>query len=421
MNGLWDQELMVAASPNQQIADTHWWREDWDSYLTDQAMRHGVTCMDHAEITGIEETIDLIHLEIKQTGSTTQIKTRSLVDASGGGSGVASLLGIQSLPLRHTPASFSVYGHFENIPPWNGTAGHKAPAEPPYPPNKAAVHHLIHGGWIWCLEFDHGVVSAGSVLTDDIHANIKEKSAETIWRQILEQHPRLKEHFQNADSIYPMRKIKRLGYRMERMHGDRWIMLPSAAGFVDPLLSTGFPLTLQGIQRIGTTLHPDKLRETGPVRDWSKIADITFRELATCDQLVGTLFATMDQFRHFAATTLLYFAAVSYTETAWRLGKRHLAPGFLFSESQEQLNCLTTTLNQLQALPKAPASAEEKWSNIKKLISDSIEPFNVIGLNPNATIPWFPADMSPLFNNADKLKSTPQEIQSMLTRCGMRI
>ena len=417
---MWGRELMVAASPNQQIADTHWWREDWDNYLTNQAIQHGATYMDHTEVEYIEEKPDHIRLGIRQAGAQAQIDARSVIDASGGKSGVARLLDIPSLPLAHTPASFSVYGHFENVSPWKGCSTDAMDSAPPYPPNKAAVHHLIHGGWVWSLEFDHGPVSAGAVLTDTTHANIKTESAETIWQYILDQHPRLRECFHKAESLYPMRKIERLGYRMERMHGDRWIMLPSAAGFVDPLLSTGFPLTLQGIQRLGANLRPEILRGSGPIQAFPTIAEKSQLELSICDQLIGTLFATMDQFRHFAATTLLYFAAVSYTETAWRLGKKHMAPGFLFSENAEQLNTLITALKHIQAIQKENISNDDKWTSIQNIIATTIAPFNVIGLDPKAPIPWFPADMAPLFNHADKLQSTPEEIQSMLIRCGMR-
>ena len=416
---MWDQELMVAASPNQQIADTHWWREDWDKYLTNQAIQHGVTYMDQTEIEHFEETPDRIRLGIRQAGEQTQIDARSVIDASGGKSGIARLLGIPSLPLVHTPASFSVYGHFENVSPWKGCSTDAKDSAPPYPPNKAAVHHLIHGGWVWSLEFDHGPVSAGAVLTDATHANIKTESAETIWQHILDQHPRLGECFHNAESMYPMRKIERLGYRMERMHGDRWIMLPSAAGFVDPLLSTGFPLTLQGIQRLGAALGPETLRGSGPIQAFPTIAEKSQLELSICDQLIGTLFATMDPFRHFAATTMLYFATVSYTETAWRLGKKHLAPGFLFSESADQLNSLTTALKHIQTIQKENTSDDDKWASIQNTVTTTITPFNVIGLDPKAPTPWFPADMAPLFNHADKLQSTPEEIQSMLHQFGL--
>ena len=417
---LWDRELMVAASPNQQIADTHWWREDWDNYLTNQAIQHGATYMDHTEIVHFEETSDHIRIGILRAGEQKQIDARSVIDASGGKSGIARLIDIPSLPLAHTPASFSVYGHFENARPWKGYSTDAMDSAPPYPPNKAAVHHLIQGGWVWSLEFDHGPVSAGAVLTDATHANIKTESAETIWQYILDQHPRLKECFHKAESMYPMRKIERLGYRMERMHGDRWIMLPSAAGFVDPLLSTGFPLTLQGIQRLGANLRPETLRGSDPIQAFPTIAKKSQLELSICDQLIGTLFATMDPFRQFAATTMLYFAAVSYTETAWRLGKKHLAPGFLFSENAAQLNTLTTALKHIQTIQKENTSDEDKWASIQTIITTTIAPFNVIGLDPKATTPWFPADMAPLFNHANKLQSTPEEIQSMLIRCGMR-
>lgn len=416
---LWHQELMVAASPNDLVADTHWWREDWDSYLTEQACHSGVTYLDHTEIEHFEETPDHIRLALKQSGDRIQIKARTVIDASGGKSGVSQWLGIQSLPLQHTPDSFSVYGHFEHVKKWKGSHLDQRPSNFPYPPNKAAVHHLIDGGWVWSLEFDHGTVSAGAVLTEATYSAIKDHSPETIWQKVIDTHPQLKSHFRDATSMYPMRKINSLGYRMERMHGERWIMLPSAAGFVDPLLSTGFPLTLQGIKRIGRALKPDQLKKNGAILSFTEIAALTFRELSICDHMIGTLFSTMHHFRHFAATTMLYFAAVSYTETAWRLGKKHLAPGFLFSENPEQQNTLSMALSRIDAVQKGDMTTEEKWTSIQKIISTTIDPINVIGLDPNAKSPWFPADTTPLFQNAHKLESTPDEIRSMLIRCGM--
>ena len=44
--------------------------------------------------------------------------------------------------------------------------------------------------------------------------------------------------------------MPRMAYRAAECAGDRWAMLPSAAAFIDPLFSTGIPLTLLGIERL---------------------------------------------------------------------------------------------------------------------------------------------------------------------------
>ena len=55
--------------------------------------------------------------------------------------------------------------------------------------------------------------------------------------------------------IRPFTYAPRLAYRASAAAGPGWAMLPSAAAFVDPLFSTGIPLTLLGIERLGRILE----------------------------------------------------------------------------------------------------------------------------------------------------------------------
>ena len=52
-------------------------------------------------------------------------------------------------------------------------------------------------------------------------------------------------------------------------------------------------------------------------------------ELDVTEQLVAALYASMADPALFKRLSLLYFAAASYSETARRLGRPQLAPGFL--------------------------------------------------------------------------------------------
>jgi hypothetical protein len=48
----------------------------------------------------------------------------------------------------------------------------------------------------------------------------------------------------------------------------------------------------------------------------------------------------------------------------------------------------------------------------------TIEPIDVAGLSrPNARS-WYPVDAADLFGSCSKLESTPEEIESLLQRCG---
>src|ERR1700733_7740693 len=49
------RQLLVAASPHDDIGDTHWYRPDFDAHLASEAEKAGVIHLDQTELTGIEQ------------------------------------------------------------------------------------------------------------------------------------------------------------------------------------------------------------------------------------------------------------------------------------------------------------------------------------------------------------------------------
>ena len=415
----WDNELLVAASPNNFVADTQWWRADWDFFLVNQCKKMGVEYSDLTDISDLKEEHDGVLLWIQTERSQRRVKAGLLIDACGGRAGIGRLLNIRKKPLNSMPETFVVHGHFSGvatIPPSNS----QSETEPlPYPPEDSAIHHIIDGGWIWSLRFDHGQVSAGAVLREKNYRSIQDQSPEFIWSSVINKHDELKRLFQKAVPLYPMRKIKRVGFEMERTCGNRWIMLSSSAGFIDPLFSTGFPLTLQTIQRLASCLSPQSLKQPGSLADLSSLAWSSKADLRMVEQLVGTLYATMSDFRHFAATSMVYFAAISFTETVRRLGKKKLAPGFLFSEDPTLSAHILTTLENIRRIHQSEKTAVEKWKNLQSCVDSAISEFNVIGVSTKTKKPHFRAETASLFEHTQKLESTTPEIENMLVRAGL--
>ena len=60
-------------------------------------------------------------------------------------------------------------------------------SEGPYPDDWAAVHHLIDEGWMYSLRFDHGVTSAGFLLTPRGLATLRadDRDAPRLWESLL--------------------------------------------------------------------------------------------------------------------------------------------------------------------------------------------------------------------------------------------
>jgi len=240
------------------------------------------------------------------------------------------------------------------------------------------------------------------------------KSGEPAWRRLLERLPSLDAVFGSANSVMPFIHLPRLAFQSGVVAGSRWALLPSAAGFVDPLLSTGFPLTLLGITRIAELLKSG-LRDSGFQQRLGEYTELTSLELETTSRLVSSLYATMERFDLFKELSLLYFAAASYSETVRRLGKADLANGFLLCRNP----AFARQLRQICETAHQPLSAEGV-RQLGRNIREAIEPFDVAGLTDQSRRSWYPAKPSDLLLNARKVGVTENEILSLLERCGLR-
>ena len=170
-----------------------------------------------------------------------------VVDASGPRGFMHRVLNLEPATLRWLPHTHGLYSHFEDVDRWDRLMPSTGT---PYHPDDAALHHVFPGGWIWILRFNNGITSAGAALTHDVASTLDLAKPEAAWNELLTRLPSVRNQFQRARALIPFVHVPRLAFRARQMSGQRWAMLPSAAGVIDPLLSTGFPLTLLGITRL---------------------------------------------------------------------------------------------------------------------------------------------------------------------------
>lgn len=84
--------LLVAASPNDAVADAHWLRQDVDHYLVRQACREGVEYHDRCQVTELTTSDSAIDLVLDTETSQVTVRASVLVDATGKSGLVAKLL-----------------------------------------------------------------------------------------------------------------------------------------------------------------------------------------------------------------------------------------------------------------------------------------------------------------------------------------
>jgi tetracycline 7-halogenase / FADH2 O2-dependent halogenase len=128
------------------------------------------------------------------------------------------------------------------------------------------------------------------------------------------------------------------------------------------------------------------------------------------------LYANMHNFEVFRAISLLYFAAASFSETVRRLGKPHLAGGYLLHNDPR----FGPASRNLLELAQAGVSTQDTDHFIKE-VQHVIEPFDVAGLCTRRVTPWYPVDADDLRKSAWKVDATEEEIAHMLERSGFFI
>jgi len=262
------------------------------------------------------------------------------------------------------------------------------------------------------LRFNNGVTSVGIAASSEVASELGLREGEPAWERVLDRVPRLREQFDGAVACQPFRYIPVVSFRSAAVAGERWAMLPSAAGFVDPLLSTGFALTLMGVERlariVGRGFASDEL-----VGQLEGYGEQTEGELLAASRLIGALYATMGNFPAFTAVSLLYFASVSFSETAYRLGKPELAAGFLLCEHSKfgpASRGLLERAHVLRGIDDTRTFTDE--------VLRVIAPFNVGRFGDPALRNCYPVCAEDLLQAASKLGVGRGEIVSMLGRSG---
>jgi tetracycline 7-halogenase / FADH2 O2-dependent halogenase len=418
------RQLLVAASPHDEIGDTHWYRPDFDSNLVREAEKAGTIYLDETELTGVEHHGDRTTLEGARHGQPVRVTASFVVDASGPRGFLVRALGLDAPPLTWLPPTQGLYTHFEDVGRWDGMVrGAAGDGAPPYPPDAAALHHVFPGGWIWMLRFNNGITSAGAALTDPVAASIGASNVHSggpcppaerglAWDRLLEKLPTVRDQFCRARAVHPWIHAPRIAFRTRQVCGPTWALLPSAAGVIDPLLSTGFPLTLLGVGRL-----VDLLERTaaGPEREAAlrRYEQITLDELDVTEQLVAALYANMADVPLFKRLTLLYFAAASFSEAARRLGRPALAPGFLLN-AHPGFGAELRACAALAAIAPVAAACDALLDRIDR----AIEPFDIAGLLDRSRRDWYPVLAEDVMVGASKLDATTGEVVQLLERCG---
>jgi len=404
-------QLLVAASPHDEISDTHWLRADVDAFLMREAVALGTEYADEVALDAVEwSAAGLPVLTGRRHRAPFRLEARGVVDATGPRGFLGRALAIEPRPFDGYPGTQALFSHFTDVarcdemPDYAG-AGMPADA-PPYPIDDAALHHVFDGGWMWVLRFGNGVTSAGVAVVDMLAEDLRVADGEPAWQRLLARFPTVRAQFAEARPTRRFDWMPRLSYRAASAAGPRWALLPSAAAFIDPLFSTGFPLTLLGIERLASLLASGAFFD-----DPASLEVYSATTLAEADhtaRFVAGCYAGFPRFDDFVQYSMFYFAAASYAEMARRVAPGRVAAGFLRAGDP----AFASAMRGL-----SPAVAPEPLSADR--VRGAVDAVNIAGLCDPGKKNWYGADAADAIAGAHKLGVAPATVASALAALGL--
>lgn len=413
------ERLLVAASPGDALSDTHWFRADVDHHFVREAVAAGVDYRDEVDLTNVEIDSNAVHLKGTRHSDSFQLRSKFIIDASGPGGFLARHLSIPSA-LDHTETrSALAFSHFDGVKPM----GRLRPDLPdgPYPDDWAAVHHVIDEGWMYSLRFDDGVTSAGFVLSP---AGVKSlgaatQDAEILWRTLLDRYPTIADAFADAKPTMPIAYRSRIQHRLSLAAGDRWMMMPHAYAFVDPLFSTGIAWGLRAVERIALEFEHASTNGRMPSRvALDRYNTALSAEADQIDLIVAGAYEAMAHFDLFAAQTMLYFAAVSFAEVSQRLKPDDSVAwkGFLGVNDSVLESLPRQSLDRLRRITECHGGTgtTESRKKFADWIAESIASRNVAGLANPERKNLYPVDFDVLIEKHELLGMTRNQLVGSL-------
>jgi tetracycline 7-halogenase / FADH2 O2-dependent halogenase len=420
-----DARLLVAASPTDRVADTHWLRADVDHHFVREAEAAGVLYRDRTRVTAISFSGRGVRLRTESEGEIREVRAEMVVDATGPGGLLRRALPIRSRLARTATRSFLLFSHFTGARLFADVARDAGAALPagPYPEDWAAVHHVLDEGWMYTLRFDHGVVSAGLLATPKGARRLSLANggdASRSWGALLSRYPSLATQFQDARPVFPVRFAGRVQHRLAQAAGDRWVLLPHTFAFVDPLFSTGIAWSLLAVERLAEAFgNARERRSTLPRRAaLRRYEALLAAEADQIDRLVAGSYLALPDFELFAAHAMLYFAVVSFAETRQRLVTGSGWEGFLGAGEPEVERAYRESFRRVGRLTGGglhPASREER-REFAEWAARVIASRNVAGLADPERRNLYPVDVEVLVERSHLLGLTPADVRRALPR-----
>lgn len=206
-------------------------RAKFDNLLLEHAVSLGCEVWQECKVRSAAEHADHMSVTCEHNGEVKELKARWLIDASGRDAFLGRQFGIEKTDLG-MPKKFATFAHFKNV------RRNDVPAD-----GHITVVRLDYG-WFWMIPLDKEKTSVGLVQRLD-HFKKRGMTPGECFEHVVASTTELQHRMGNAERVCDYAFAGDYTYRHLRNAGDRWLLVGDAAGFIDPIFSSGVTLSVK--------------------------------------------------------------------------------------------------------------------------------------------------------------------------------
>ncbi len=204
-------------------------RATFDQLLLDHARASGADVHEATAVERVAFTAEGATLTVMAAAGSREIRARYVLDASGRN----TVIGTQKKLKQRYPSlnKFSVFAHWEGVTREPGIDG--------------SLTRMVRGRdrWFWMIPLGATRMSIGLVM-DTADFKALRQSPEVALEQAIAAEPTITARMGAAERVTPVHSTGDYSYRNSSFAGDRWLLAGDAAGFIDPVFSTGVFLAI---------------------------------------------------------------------------------------------------------------------------------------------------------------------------------
>lgn len=226
-------------------------RSKFDKMLLDHAGESGAEICEEISVDDVSFHNDGVTLRVRDLRKVgvsdpggrkveAEVCAKYLIDASGRNSVVGSKFRLKK-NYQHLQ-KLSLFAHYEGVEREAGIDG--------------TLTRMVRtlNSWFWVIPLENDRTSIGIVLEA---ADFKKSglSAEEFFERAIAEQPLVRNRIGEGRRVSQVYTAADFSYRSERLTGDRWLLAGDAAGFIDPVFSSGVFLAVLAGEQAADVLH----------------------------------------------------------------------------------------------------------------------------------------------------------------------